>query len=94
MEDANNQDVAAFASIVDEVTAIALHAIATTEASIPWSDIGELQQPLESAFQAINIGAGLVLAEMCAGPLEDRSEVCFGPNPKDELRADTLLEAR
>jgi hypothetical protein len=94
MEDANDQDVVPFTSIVDEVTAIALHAIAATQACVAWSDFGELQQALKGAFQPVDVDAGLVLAEVRACPLEDRSEVCFSLDRKDEPRADTWLEAR
>jgi predicted hydrolase (HD superfamily) len=49
---------------------------------------GELEQTLDRTLQAIDVGTGLILAEVRAGPFEDRSEVRFGSNRKDNPRAD------
>jgi hypothetical protein len=94
VENAHDQDVLPYRSIINAVTAIALDAILPARTRVTWSNVGEVHQALQDAFQAVDIDAGLILAEVDTGPLEDRSKIGFGPNRKDKPRADIWLEAR
>ena len=94
MDDTYDQGVIAFAPIISVMAAIALHAIPAARARVARSDVGKLEQAFERAFQSIDVRARLVVAEIGNGPLEDRSEIRFGANRKDDPRADIWLEAR
>jgi hypothetical protein len=83
MQDSDDQQVVTVTPIIDEVTAVALHAIASGRSGVPRSNVGKLQQALDRTLQAVDVGTRLILTEVSAGPFEDRTEVCLRSNRKD-----------